>query len=80
MEYAEAMCRTPMAVTDEMSAALLAELGPDGLVELTARIGFMNLAARSNIALGIGSEHFADACGLTPLAARPAEAAPVTQP
>jgi hypothetical protein len=32
----------------------------------------MNLAARSNIALGIRSEHFADACGLEPLASRPA--------
>ena len=36
----------------------------------------MNLAARSNIALGIGSEHFADACGLEPLASRPTAAMP----
>lgn len=70
MEYAEAMCRTPLEVTDEMSAGLLADLGPDGLIELTARVGFMNLAARSNIALGISSEHYADACGLEPLAHR----------
>jgi alkylhydroperoxidase family enzyme len=70
MAYAEAMCRTPLEVTDEMSAALLADLGPDGLIELTARVGFMNLAARSNIALGISSEHYADACGLAPLADR----------
>ena len=75
MEYAEAVCQTPPTVTDEMSAALLADLGPDGLIELTARIGFMNLAARSNIALGIPSEHFADACGLEPLASRSAPAA-----
>ena len=67
MEYAEAMCRTPLVVTDEMSAALLADLGPDGLIELTAKVGFMNLAARSNIALGISSEHYSDACGLQPL-------------
>jgi alkylhydroperoxidase family enzyme len=70
LAYAEAMCRTPLEVTDEMSAGLLADLGPDGLVELTARVGFMNLAARSNIALGISSEHYADACGLAPLADR----------
>jgi alkylhydroperoxidase family enzyme len=70
MAYAEAMCRTPLEVTDEMSSGLLADLGPDGLVELTARVGFMNLAARSNIALGISSEHYADACGLAPLADR----------
>jgi alkylhydroperoxidase family enzyme len=72
MEYAEAMCQTPLAVTDDMSAALLAELGADGLLELTARIGFMNLSARTNVALGIRSEHFADSCGLQPLADRPA--------
>ena len=72
MEYAEAMCQTPLAVTDDMSAALLAELGADGLLELTARIGFMNLSARTNVALGIRSEHFADSCGLQPMASRPA--------
>ena len=75
MEYAEAVCQTPPTVSDEMSAALLADLGADGLIELTARIGFMNLAARSNVALGITSEHFADACGLEPLASRSAPAA-----
>lgn len=75
MEYAEAICQTPPTVTDEMSAELLADLGADGLLELTARIGFMNLAARTNIALGITSEHFADACGLEPLASRPVPAA-----
>jgi alkylhydroperoxidase family enzyme len=72
MEYAEAMCVTPLAVTDEMSAALLDDLGADALVELTARIGFMNASARSNIALGIRSAEFADACGLPPLAPPPA--------
>jgi alkylhydroperoxidase family enzyme len=74
MEYAEAMCQTPLAVTDEMSAKLLADLGPDGLLELTARIGFMNLAARTNVALGIRSEHFSDSCGLQPIASRPTRA------
>jgi alkylhydroperoxidase family enzyme len=72
MEYAEAMCQTPPTVTDELSAALLQELGSAGLVELTARVGFMNLSARSNVALGIRSEEYAEACGLQPLATRPA--------
>ena len=71
MEYAVAMCQTPPEVTDEMSAALQKDLGADGLIELTAKVGFMNLAARCNIALGIPSEHFADSCGLQPLAPRP---------
>lgn len=70
MEYAEAASQTPPAVTDELSEALLAELGPAALVELAARVAFMNMSARMNIALGIGSEEFADACGLPPLATR----------
>ena len=68
MDYAEAMSRTPPAVTDEMAAALLEDLGPAGLVELTAKVGFMNSSARGNIALGIHSEEYAEACGLAPLA------------
>jgi len=78
MEYAEAMCQTPVAVTDDLSAALLKDLGAAGLLELTARVGFMNSSARGNIALGIGSEEFADACGLAPLSvpSRPAPKVP----
>jgi AhpD family alkylhydroperoxidase len=68
MDYAEAMCRTPLTVTDEMSAALLDELGAPALVELTARIGTMNMTARGNVALGIRSQEFSASCGLPPLA------------
>ena len=68
MEYAEAVSETPPAATDEMVAWLLDDLGAPGLLELTARIGMMNLTARTNIALGIRSEEFAEACGLEPLA------------
>ncbi|GAA1639513.1 carboxymuconolactone decarboxylase family protein [Georgenia ruanii] len=68
MEYAAAMCQTPPTVTDAMSAALLEALGAAALVELTARVGFMNLSARTNVALGIRSEEYAAACGLRPLA------------
>ena len=57
MEYAEAMCQTPPAVTDE-------------LLELAAKVSLMNATARMNIALGIRSDHYADACGLPPLATR----------
>jgi AhpD family alkylhydroperoxidase len=70
MEYAEAMSRTPVAVTDELSAALLEDLGAPALVELTARIAFMNSSARGNVALGIRSQEFSASCGLPPLAAR----------
>jgi AhpD family alkylhydroperoxidase len=73
MEYAEAMCQTPLTVTDELSAALLAELGAPALLELTARIGAMNMSARGNVALGIRSAEFSASCGLPPLAARSAD-------
>lgn len=68
MEYAVAMCQTTPTVTDEMSAALLEELGAPGLLELTAKVAFMNASARANVALGIHSEEYAAACGLQPLA------------
>ncbi len=68
LEYAEAMSRTPPTVTDGVVARLQDRLGPAGLVELTTVIGFANLTTRSNTALGIESEGFADACGLEPLA------------
>ena len=68
--YAEAMSQTPPAVTDEMVASLLEQLGEAGLIELTTVIGFANLTTRSNIALGIESEGFAAACGLEPMAER----------
>ena len=76
MEYAEAMSQTPPTVTDEMSAALLEELGAPALVELTARIGFMNSSARGNVALGIRSQEFSSSCGLPPLAAPAADGVP----
>ena len=75
MEYAEAMSQTPVTVTDELSAALLEELGAPALLELTVRVGLMNTSARSNIALGIASEEFSAACGLQPLATPTAEVA-----
>lgn len=68
MAYAVAMSQTPVAVTDEMVASLLRQLGPAALLELTTVIGFANLTTRSNVALGIESEGFAAACGLKPLA------------
>lgn len=76
LAYAEAMCQTPPAVTDEMSAGLLEALGAPGLLELTGRVAAMNMAARMNIALGIRSQEFAEACGMAPLA-RPAGVAAV---
>jgi alkylhydroperoxidase family enzyme len=68
MEYAEAMTQTTMAVTDDLSARLLAALGPAAMVELTAYIALANFVTRFNSACGIESQGFAAACGLQPLA------------
>lgn len=70
MAYAEAMSQTPPAVTDELSAALLDRIGPTALIELTAKVAFMNMSSRLNISLGIRSEGYADSCDLPALAAR----------
>jgi alkylhydroperoxidase family enzyme len=76
MEYAEAMSQTPPTVTDELSARLLEQLGAPGLVELTIFASMANQAARGNVALGIGAQGFAAACGLEPLAQPSAVASP----
>jgi alkylhydroperoxidase family enzyme len=68
MEYAEAMTQTPPTVTDELSARLLAALGPAALVELTTYIALANFMTRGNVAFGIESQEFSAACGLKPLA------------
>jgi alkylhydroperoxidase family enzyme len=68
MEYAEAMTVTPPAVTDELSARLLAALGPAALVELTTYIALANFMTRGNVAMGIESQGFSAACALEPLA------------
>jgi AhpD family alkylhydroperoxidase len=67
MEYAEAMTETPPRVTDELSARLLEQLGAPAMVELAAVVGFANLSARGNTAMGIESQGFSKVCAL-PLA------------
>jgi alkylhydroperoxidase family enzyme len=73
LEYAEAMTATPTAVTDDLYARLLGQLGPAAMVELTVFIGFANLAGRVNTAHGITSQGYSDACEI-PLAGPPGKA------
>lgn len=68
MAYAEAMSQTPPTVTDEMSARILEQLGVAAMVELTAYVSLANFWTRSNVAFGIESDGFAEACDLKPLA------------
>lgn len=58
LAYADAMTAQPMAVTDETVAELAAELGHDGLLELTYAIAVENHRARFNHALGITDQGF----------------------
>jgi len=62
------MSQTPPTVTDELSARLLARLGPPALIELTVWIAFANQAARTNVALGVETEGLSASCGLAPMA------------
>ncbi len=70
MEYAEAMCETEPAVTDELAARLLGLLGEAAFVELTVMVGIENLRSRVNSALGLRSQGFADRCGVRQVPSR----------
>jgi alkylhydroperoxidase family enzyme len=62
MEFAEAATATPPEVTDEMTRALRADLGDDGLVELTMLVAVENLRSRFNSTLGLSSQGFYESC------------------
>ncbi len=68
MEYAAAMTRTPLTVTDEMVASLVDRLGPAAVVELTKMIAVENQRSRFNAAPGLARQGFSSVCEL-PLAA-----------
>jgi AhpD family alkylhydroperoxidase len=69
LEYAEAMSTTPMAVTDEMVAGLIRQLGEKAVVELTQMVALENMRSRFNSAAGLQSQGYSDVCEL-PLAVR----------
>src|ERR1700741_395108 len=58
LEYATAISRTPVEVSDQLFDALRAHFNTAQLVGLTHIITLGNLRARFNIALGIGSSGF----------------------
>lgn len=58
LEYATAISRTPVEVSDELFEALRAHFDTAQLVGLTHVITLSNLRARFNIALDIGSSGF----------------------
>jgi AhpD family alkylhydroperoxidase len=58
LEYATAISRTPVEVTDELFDGLRAHFDTPQLVALTHVINLGNMRARFNIALGIGASGF----------------------
>jgi AhpD family alkylhydroperoxidase len=60
LEYAEAMTRTPVAVTDELFAQLREHFDERQMVELTMAIALENLYGRSNWAFGLEGEGFSE--------------------
>ncbi|HKI39546.1 MAG TPA: carboxymuconolactone decarboxylase family protein, partial [Mycobacterium sp.] len=60
LEYATAVSRTPVEVSDRLFNALRAHFDTAQLVGLTHVVTLGNLRARFNVALGIGSSGF---CG-----------------
>jgi len=58
LDYATAMSRTPVEVSDELFAALREQFDDTQLVELTHVIALENLRGRFNLALGIGAAGF----------------------
>jgi AhpD family alkylhydroperoxidase len=60
LEYAEAMSRTPVEVSDRLFERLRARFDESQLVELTMSIALENLYSRSNWAFGIESEGFSE--------------------
>lgn len=62
--YTDAMTATPVAVTDEQVAELVAEFGEKGVLELTYHIALENMRARTYSALDVRDQGFTsgDAC------------------
>ena len=60
LEYAAAMTKTPVQVSDALFASLRAHLDEGQLVELTAEIAWENYRARFNHAFGVEAQGFSE--------------------
>jgi AhpD family alkylhydroperoxidase len=70
LEYAEAITRSDLEVSDDLMARLKRQFDDDAIVELTALIAFQNLSSKFNAALDVPSQGF---CRLPERAGSPAE-------
>jgi alkylhydroperoxidase family enzyme len=60
LEYADAMTRTPVEVSDALFAKLRERFSEGELVELTSAIAWENYRARFDHAFGIEAENFTE--------------------
>jgi AhpD family alkylhydroperoxidase len=60
LEYAEGMTRTPVEVSDELFTRLQEHFDERQMIELTMAISLENLYSRTNAALGIESQGYAE--------------------
>ena len=60
LEYADAMTRTPVDVSDALFVRLCEKFTEAGLVELTSAIAWENYRARYDHAFGIEGENFTE--------------------
>jgi alkylhydroperoxidase family enzyme len=63
-EYATAMSRTPVQVTDEMVDRLCEDLTDEQIVEITALVALENQRSRTNAAMGLTAQGFREQCSL----------------
>jgi AhpD family alkylhydroperoxidase len=70
LEYAEAITRSDLEVSDDLMARLKRQFDDDAIVELTALIAFQNLSSKFNAALDVPSQGF---CRLPARVGSPAE-------
>jgi 4-carboxymuconolactone decarboxylase len=77
LDYAVAVSRTPVEVSDALVAELRRHFDDAQIVELTHLIALENMRGRFNLALGVGAAGFSDGmvCAVPAPAAAPAAAA-----
>jgi alkylhydroperoxidase family enzyme len=62
LEYAEAACSTPVAISDELIERLHEHFKEEEIVELAAWVALENYRSRFNAGLGLHSQGFSDSC------------------
>jgi alkylhydroperoxidase family enzyme len=69
LEYAEAASATPVAIDDALAERLRATFDDAEIVELCGWVALENYRSRTNAALGLHSQGFADSCDVLPVGA-----------